>query len=247
MKRTGPFDRFLRTLGIENAPIWTSVILAACIGLYAITVKATSDLTDGASSLTPNNQALIHYGATVGILELEAGQWWRIVTAIFLHGGVLHLVLNAAGLWTAGQVVEERFGRGQFLVVFLVTGVCGYLFSLWLSGEHEFSVGASGAIFGLIGFVVGHVVRQRGRARDLRERFVPWLLYGVVFSFTPHVNWRAHLGGLAAGFLLGLVVADEQTARRWLPAWAWTIAGGLAVAVMVAAFVLAAQAPPIEW
>lgn len=235
----------------EEAPVVTGVLLAACVGLFLVTFYRAKTFfgPDSAMAGTPAwGLVLYRYGSVGAWSVFEDGQWWRLVTAIFLHGDALHLLMNGVGLWVAGRAVEERFGRARALVAFVLTGVGGFAVSVaWrqAQGDPASSVGASGAIFGLIGLIVGHAARFRGRtAAELRARFVPWLIYGVILGFAfPRIDHAAHLGGLACGALLGLVLADRDQAHR-LPARAWTVFAALALALVVAAFGMAAATEP---
>lgn len=250
MQRAG---RLLSWVLPEGAPLVTLALGIALIALYLLTIKATHDLLGerAGTSFTPHAWVLLRYGGEVGPL-VEAGETWRLVTAMFLHGNVFHLVLNLAGLWVAGSAIEERFGRARTFVVFVATGVAGALASYFWYARAGFSVGASGAIFGLIGCAIGHALRRRGPAgRQLKERFVPWAIYGLILGFTPGIDNAAHAGGLIAGMIAGALVGERERARR-APAWLWT---GLALAVaalLAVCFLLVAQhAPPApdleEW
>jgi len=144
----------------------------------------------------------------VGALSRDAvlaGEWWRLVTAIFLHGGVEHLVGNAVALFVLGMVCEHAFGRVQFLFLFLMCGIAGSVVSMLTSPGP--SVGASGAIFGLQGAAIVLFRRHRERllVRDRRIGLVlvVWALYTIALGFgTPYVDNGAHLGGLLGGALV---------------------------------------------
>ena len=143
-----------------------------------------------------------------GALSREAvlqGEWWRLVSAIFLHGGVEHLVGNAIALFVLGMVCEHAFGRGQFVVLFVVAGIGGSIVSMLTSPGP--SVGASGAIFGLQGAAIVLFRRHRERllVRDRRIGVVliVWGLYTIAQGIlTPYVDNGAHVGGFIAGALL---------------------------------------------
>jgi rhomboid protease GluP len=151
-------------------------------------------------------------------------------------------------LWVAGQTVEEYFGRSKMVVVFLVTGTLGNLVSTLYhlqQGQPLLSVGASGAVFGLIGCMVGHAARRRGQvARELRARFVPWLLYGLLMGFAMDgIDNAAHLGGLAVGLGLGFAMAERDRAKKLLPDTVWMVLAILALLGAAACFWLVAAHP----
>jgi rhomboid protease GluP len=237
----------------EGVPVATLVYIAACAAMYFITVKATQDYlyaTGGETGGTsPGSLEVIRFGANFREL-VASGEYWRLITANFLHASLSHIAMNAYGLWVAGSVIEDRFGSARAIFLIVVTGIAGaYASFRWGGG---FSLGASTAGFGLMGFVVGHALRFRGRATaDLRDRFVPWLAYGLIITFADsHIDKWGHLGGVVAGFLFGLVIFDKQQARRW-PAAVWNVLAIVCVASVGWALYMAAtwKVPPglEEW
>lgn len=220
----------------SGRPLVTGLIGAACVGLYLMALLVSRQLGDD-QGFSPSNYALLRLGAAFAPL-VHVGEWWRTVTAIFLHGGVLHIVMNGLGLWVVGTVAEERFGSAQTLVVFVVAGALGEAATcLW--SPQVFSVGASGGIFGLIALCTVNAFRRRDA--ELKARFIPWLAYGLILGFAmPGVDNAAHVGGLVTGAAAGLVVGDAGS-RRILPPWAWTALALVVVAVVAVAFVLASR------
>jgi membrane associated rhomboid family serine protease len=136
-----------------------------------------------------------------------AGEWWRIITPIFLHGGILHFFFNSYVLVQLGPLVEEEFGTERFWVIYLLSGICGSALSQFMRPVN--TVGASGAIFGLIGLLLVHGWRTGGsRGTAIRTGMMRYLVYVLIFSLLAgsgidHLN---HAGGFACGALLGLVV-----------------------------------------
>ena len=138
------------------------------------------------------------------MVGIAVGEQWRMVTAIFLHGGILHLLMNAYALWIFGPVVERELGRVRFLLIFLTTGLfasaASYAFA---SNPVQVSVGASGAIFGVVGAFVAYNYRHRelALAAARLRGLVPFLILNMVLpsASTPFIDWRAHLGGFVAG------------------------------------------------
>ena len=167
---------------------------------------------EGASPLAPEVGALVEWGANVGELTL-GGEWWRLVTCLFLHGGILHLTLNCWVLIVVGRVVERLVGSTSFAALYLASGVLASLTSLaW--NPFVASVGASGAIFGLWGALLGYALRKhdpvtlRGLLR-LRNAALVFLVANVIFDMTQEqIDLAAHLGGLVAGFGGGLILSQ---------------------------------------
>ena len=151
--------------------------------------------------------------ARYGLLPVavEAGQYERLITAAFLHAGLLHLVSNMLALYIVGAPLERVLGSGRFAVVYLASALGGSLLALALSPPDVLGVGASGAVFGLFGALV--VLRKRVGA-DARGVGV---LIGInlIISFAvPNISWQAHIGGLVTGAAVALLVAGRPPARR---------------------------------
>jgi len=149
-------------------------------------------------------------GACYGESVFLDHQWWRLITAMFLHGGLIHIGFNMMTLMQFGPAVEELYGSPRFLFLYTITGAVGFFFSA-LRGH--FSLGASGALLGIIGAVLA-VTTKRGGAymRDLRTRLISSLVFLFALGIFGGIgidNW-AHGGGLAAGFLLGELFMDRQ-------------------------------------
>lgn len=159
-------------------------------------------------------------------------QPWRLITAIFLHGGLLHIGFNMWVLMDIGPMVEELYGSARYLFLYVTTGVAGYLLS---SSVGHFSVGASGSLLGLVGVLLAATTgRKSMAAQALRSALIRWLIYIAVlgFIFRGTDNY-AHIGGLASGYLLGRLMPDRTPAdvseRKLADFLGWT--AGMAIAV----------------
>ncbi|MEN7344057.1 MAG: rhomboid family intramembrane serine protease [Pseudomonadota bacterium] len=176
------------------APVITS---ATCLVFVMMTLF-------GVHPIYPTADDLLTWGANRRA-ETTQGQWWRLVTSMFVHGGLMHLFYNVAGLVLASLFLEELFSRVRCFVIYFVSGLSGSLASIWWY-ENATSVGASGAIFGLFGAVFAS-----GVLGEVRLREIAWLWtyvgLGLVFGFVAGgIDNAAHLGGLFAGFLAGLAL-----------------------------------------
>jgi membrane associated rhomboid family serine protease len=182
-----------------------------------------------------SNRTLYRFGALPGILP--ASRWWRLVTAMFVHIGLVHLALNMVGLILFGGGIEQRYGKVRFLMLYLGAGVLGSATSLAYS-ESSLSAGASGAIFGIIGAWLALTVWNRHRP-GMRGQLQSWLFLiaiNVVFGIlTPGIDLHAHIGGLIGGFVVGS--AFEASLRQRGPARAALQVAGYAV-VAVASYLL---------
>jgi membrane associated rhomboid family serine protease len=180
---------------------------------------------------------------------LLAGEWWRLISPAFLHNGLLHIAVNAWSLWAIGVMLERLFGTARFLVLYTVGVIAAAAASSFFSAG--LSVGASGAIFALMGGLFAVTWRPHGllpptMVRRLRRGMWPTLLMNVGISLVPSVDWRAHLGGMVAGVALvgsGLLVRGlpptDGRATAVPRSIGWMIAACLCVGLLAAGVVAA--------
>jgi rhomboid protease GluP len=227
----------------QTAPV-TYVILSLCCVLYGVSLLATIHQSGfeapsgglgaifGLGGISGN--VLARMGASLP-LPYDLAQPWRLVTAVFLHGSLLHIGFNMWVLMDIGPMIEEMYGSARFFFIFTATGACGYLASATFG---HFSVGASGALLGMIGVLLALTTGSRSMGmRMLRSQLITWLVYIAVMGLLmPGIDNLAHLGGFVSGFVLGKLMADRQPAdaaeRRQAFALGWT--AGLVVAASFA-------------
>jgi rhomboid protease GluP len=200
----GPLALLFRTWNFTN------VVTAVCVVVYVASL-----VFDPLSMLrprglfeifSPTSAALWAFGMTSGA-SLAAGQWWTLITAIYLHGGLLHILFNVLWIRQLGPAVEELYGPSRLAVIFTVAGVAGFVASNVVSGYP--TIGASGSIFGLLGAIVAFG-RKRGGVfgQMVLRQYGQWAVVLFVFGFfMPGVNNWAHAGGFAGGFASGLVLS----------------------------------------
>jgi membrane associated rhomboid family serine protease len=142
---------------------------------------------------------------------VTSGEWWRLITAGFLHGSIIHLLFNVYILWVIGSQLESIVGNVKFLTIYFVSLLGGSLASFWFSPFGSYSIGASGAIFGLMGAML--VV---GRKRNLDISQITTLVaINVVIGFVlSGIDWRAHLGGLTAGAFITWVLLNATSLKE---------------------------------
>ncbi len=203
--------------------------------LIAISVIAFLAQSLGGAGLRTGGGEVYRQGVLFGPLVAD-GEWWRLLTGGFLHGGILHLGLNMYALWFLGQLLEPALGRVQFALLYFVSLLGGSLGVMLLSPDAP-TVGASGAIFGLLGAAL---VFGRSRGMDVMASGLgPILLINLAITFLiPNISIGGHLGGLAAGALAAVVLTTLGERRRTLPV-AYAVCVALGVAAIVAAVVLA--------
>ena len=158
------------------------------------------------------------------------GAAWQLVTSMFTHVEIWHLAGNMVALWFLGPQLEMAVGRLRFLALYLVSGLAGSAMVLWFAGDQVQTVGASGAIFGLMGALLVMVLKVGGNVSQIGLL----LAVNVAITFTvPGISWQGHLGGFLGGVLVGaaLVYAPRGPRR---PLWQAAGVGAVALAVLVA-------------
>lgn len=242
--------RFARAVLTRPATL-TFVFLALNVFIFLLMTFAGSGM--GGSE---NPAVLQAYGAKFNSL-INAGEWWRFVTPVFLHIGWLHLLVNMYSLFILGPYVERLYGSAKFVFFWVATGVAGVAASYFASGmgmpegvigRFLFrggdgpSAGASGALFGLIGvlFVFGIKFRHElpeGFKRAFGTGMIPTILINLFIGFTiPFIDNAAHLGGFFAGALLALFVGYERPGQSARVAFFWHALQFASLALVVAGF-----------
>ncbi len=180
------------------------IITAASIVLYILGLiidpSAIFQIRGMFSLLSPSMQALDSIGMT-GAYALSQGRWWTLITAIYLHGGILHILFNMLWLRQLGYMVEQIYGTPRSFLIFTLAGVLGFVISDWV--KIPFTVGASGSIFGLLGALV-YYGRRRGGVfgSAIYKQVGTWTIILFLFGFfMPAVNNLAHAGGFIGGVL----------------------------------------------
>ncbi|MET0424584.1 MAG: rhomboid family intramembrane serine protease [Actinoplanes sp.] len=144
---------------------------------------------------------------------VAAGEWWRLGAAMFLHYGVLHLLLNMLLLWQLGRYLEEKLGPLRFAALYLLAGLGGNVAAYVFTAQNQPAAGASTSIFGLV--IAMFVINRKLRLDT--SALVPMLVVNLLFTFTvPNVSIAGHLGGLVVGGLVALVMAYAPKERRSL-------------------------------
>lgn len=189
-----------------------TLIIGACVTLYALGLLLQPEaLLQGRgllSFLSPSGRALFQLGMTGGF-AWELGWWWTLLTAIYLHGGLLHIFFNIYWIRILGPSTTEVFGPARTFVLFNVAGVVGFLLSNLMSGTP--TVGASGAIFGLMAALIVYG-RKRGSSVVTQQLWGYVIMIGILGFVMPGVNNWAHGGGFAGGWIVAHLMGfiDEQ-------------------------------------
>jgi membrane associated rhomboid family serine protease len=186
--------------------------------LVAIAIPFVIEIVVGGprALFDPSAQLLFDLGAMAPPAVAD-GQFWRLFTAMFLHAGLLHVALNAYFFWLFGRVVESVFGRTWMLLIFLVSGFLASVASYAFGPVLALAVGASGAISGVFGAFIAYNYRRRhvaANAANLRMALTVIVLNAFIAVVYTSIDWRAHVGGLVAGFALGYLADDAVPARQ---------------------------------
>jgi rhomboid protease GluP len=238
------YERAARTAEVHAAltergtrVIVTPTLLVANVVIFAIIAAVDQRI------LTFNGDTLLEWGASYGP-DVTRGEWWRLMTAVFLHGGLLHLASNMFVLAMIGSVTERLFGSAAFAVLYALAGLGGAIASEWWKPVGV-SVGASGAIFGLYGGLFAFLLRRHPTlpqpvVSSLRSGAIVAVLYNIVFGFTQeHIDNAGHLGGLVAGFVAGLALTPSGDPSRVTVPFSRSVAAACAGLLITAAGVAA--------
>ncbi len=190
----------------------TYMLIAINVIAYLFSAYFSKNIVD------MNMETLIEMGALVGQYTVEYKEWWRLLTAMFLHGGMTHILMNMFSLYLIGRGLEVYFQKKAYLSIYFFSGVIGGLASLYM---HPLSVGvgASGAIFGVFGALAGFFLAHRDKIAQQSKQFIKdfgiVLGLNLVLGFSiESIDVSAHIGGLVIGMIGGFVIAKNYK-------WVW--------------------------
>jgi membrane associated rhomboid family serine protease len=215
-------------------PTLTSKVLIGINVAVWVLISATggrmSEWVDRLALLSVGRLVLLPDGSTRQLVGVSDGAWWQLVTSMFTHVNLMHIGINMLVLWFLGPQLEAAVGRARFLAIYFLSGLMGSAFVYWLTPEFTPTVGASGAIFGLIG---GLLVIAFKVGADYSQLLM-WLGLNVMITIfgRGYISWQGHLGGLVGGVLIALVIAYSPRARR--PLWQGIGLGLVALTILVA-------------
>lgn len=246
-------DELSQEIGRENefqeqlkalAPIpWlTWLLVAANLAIWLLTVKLGAGLAHSAP-----DKLLVWGGNTAS--AVQAGEWWRLLSATFLHSGLMHVAMNMIGLAAAGITVERIYGQRLYAIIYLGSGLLGSALSLHFAAQKAVSVGASGAVFGVTGALLVAVLQHRDKlpkafSKQTTSSLGLFIVYALLQGFSkPGIDNAAHIGGLLGGCLLAFVLPEKFD----LPHFVRTASQRAAIAIVLAlggTTAIAAFAPP---
>ena len=224
--------------GFSRAPA-TFTLIGINVAAFVLMLAAGGTMMDGGGSLIGDGGLCgnaVGSGGLCGppVIATGGGEFWRIITAGFLHAGLIHLGLNMLVLYVLGTMLEPAVGSARTVAIYLVSLIAGSLGALLLADPQQFTVGASGAIYGLFAAAL-LIARDRGMDQVVSQLGF-WLVLNLVFTFSVSgISIGGHLGGLVGGVLAGLVVIQGERSSRGPKMVATEI--GVIAALAVAAFV----------
>jgi rhomboid protease GluP len=198
----------------------TVLILLVNFGFYAATVVTSMNAGNQNAVMQLDGPTLFAFGAKFPA-AIWAGEYWRLVTAGFLHGGLVHIAMNSWAMFSLGAQVDEIYGTSRMLVIYFVSSVLGFAFSTLFSAS--LSIGASAGICGLIGAMIALGMRHHNPIGDaVRGAYLRWAGMILIIGFLPmfHIDNAAHIGGLAGGFGVAWIAGEpgrigSPTERLW--------------------------------
>lgn len=239
-------DRELEARLKSLTPIpWITYILAA----LNILIWGAAIFQGGGIMQTPTEQ-LLHWGGNAAS-EVQRGEWWRMLTATFLHGGMMHLFMNMIGLLSIGIIVERIYGHRQFALIYFAAGLMGSALSLHYSAQSAVSVGASGAIFGLMGALFVGVYQHREHlpatfSKNMISSAGIFILYSLLNGFAKQgIDNAAHIGGLIGGATLAFMLPERFNLEHYIATWKKQAVLGIFLSAL-ATIGLAMTAPPAK-
>jgi membrane associated rhomboid family serine protease len=227
--------RFLQALFTRSNP-FTMIFIGVNVGVFVLMC-----LAGGFAVTSVDPLVLLGFGAKQNNLIVEQHQYWRLITSIFIHIGIIHLLLNNYALWIIGQEIERIYGSARFVILYLATGIIGSLGSYVFSPQAT-SAGASGAIFGLFGVMAAFAFRYRKEipeflSREIKRRVIPIIFINLAFGFSVRiVDNAAHIGGLLSGIALALIIPYMRPNERITPT-VWRTLQVICLAVILISFV----------
>jgi rhomboid protease GluP len=239
-ERVGPRAIELRDPGallgglVPGGLYLSALILTINVGLYLLCIVASMKAGNGRALMDLDQKTLALFGAKYRPL-IFAGQWWRLITAGFLHAGTLHIVMNSFGLLQMGPQVEMYYGTRRMVVIYFSSTVLGFLASTFVSGS--FSVGASAGLFGLLGALLAITLRHEGRAVETMRSSFLTVIGILVFGFmSPFIDNAAHIGGLIAGTLVGLAAGRPKLLSNHPVERFWQVLAGCCILLTALAY-----------
>ncbi|MGH4123114.1 MAG: rhomboid family intramembrane serine protease [Clostridium sp.] len=192
-------------ISLADKPWITIGIIAINVIMYLVTAYLSYVYANG-SIIDSDINVLVLLGAKVNEL-IQKGEYYRFVSCMFLHGGIVHLGVNMYSLYSMGPMIEKIYGKAKYIAIYFISGICASIFSYIFSTS--VSIGASGAIFGLLGAVLVFAIKSKGKTGKVFIRSILSVIFINIFIGValPNIDNFAHIGGLIGGMLIAFLVS----------------------------------------
>jgi len=216
-----------------NVAVWLAVFVTGGGRLLDyLVIRARGLCGVGARGFDISHSACTSNGGT-WLPGVSDGAYWQLITSVFTHQAVLHIGFNMFALWILGPQLELVIGRTRFIALYLLSGLAGSALVYWAAPEFQSTLGASGAIFGLLGALLVMAIKVGGDVRGL----LVWIAINFAFTFAvANISWQGHVGGFVAGAVIGAILAYAPRGPRRTPV---QVAGLSAVGVLIAVAIVA--------
>lgn len=181
--------------------IATYILIAVNIVMFLLSVLMSRNL------ISIDNVTLLKLGANNSLIVSRYHQVWRLVTCMFLHGGIIHILCNMYALYYLGMQIEKIFGKARFIAIYFISGIAASYLSNMFSNYYTISVGASGAIFGLLGALLVYYIKERNRInKRVIENIAVIIMLNLFIGFSAsNIDNFAHIGGLIFGIIISFI------------------------------------------
>ena len=214
-------NEFVERLHAATPNVWvTPTLVGLCVLVWVLNIAS------GMSPMSPRPIDLLMWGG-------------NLLSSVFLHGGIIHLAFNMWALWDTGRLAERFYGNFQLLLIFFVSGLSGSMTSLFFSASHSVSVGASGAIFGVVGSLLAAVFTKAhklptGLVTSMRSSMLTFVGYSLFMGFVASfIDNSAHIGGLVGGFAMGMILAEKFDGDEYRHQALWRVAAAIGCTAIV--------------
>jgi membrane associated rhomboid family serine protease len=203
----------------NGAPAFKAKIRRSYVTFALIAVNVAVFLAmvaNGVDFLRPSGWDLVKWGGDFKPLTTN-GEWWRLITSMFLHIGIIHIAFNMYALFQVGRYLEPVLGRWRYLCAYFGTGIAASLLSLWFHADNSVGAGASGAIFGLFGLLLALVTTDlfpKQYAKEMRSNILTLLIVNLFLGWQLGLDNAAHIGGTATGLAFGYAYIGALRAKR---------------------------------
>jgi len=242
----------------QHKPIFTVLCVIACTVMFLVSLSKNGWRVAPLSvnpMLGPDSSVLASLGAKISWRIVDNGEWWRLIAPMFLHAGLFHLLVNMLMLWRLGANLEAAFGPVRVFSIYFLSGCFGVMMSaIFLPAV--MGVGASGAIYGLVGALFGDYYHNHQYIRDGKHCYLLQLIFssllGLVVGLFPLLDNFGHMGGLICGILSSLVflsgaIKDPRTSKVNYKSRAVLIAFALLIIIFLLGFAVLYSSPSTEW